>query len=221
MKNDRKFWFGIDGIDCTGKTSIINAIRSNSAITSRNEMLIFDEFTTAAPGEALRTIISEHRFLSIAESASSRWADTHLLLSDWCYKLECLNFSSARAAISDRSSISIVGYQAVRLKRQYPSFDITTLAEHIRQITELVKASMKNVEFFDVLLLSSPLALQERLEARNEAVLTENEIKEIISFQEAMAQAKPDLLIDTTDLSLSEVLNSISSAYLEKVSSFE
>ena len=46
LMNASKYWFGIDGIDCTGKTSIAHALQADSEFLRLANATVYDEFTS-------------------------------------------------------------------------------------------------------------------------------------------------------------------------------
>lgn len=205
----KKYWFGIDGIDCTGKTSIVHALQSDLDFLEVANATVFDEFTSGASGEALRRVISEYRFLSLSNPPKTRWADTFLLMSDWAYKVESFSASNYTTAISDRTHLSIGGYQTARLKKQYIEANIDDITDAITNMIGKVHSSWPATCFMDILLLVDEKHLQDRIAIRGEQPLTNAEVETLLEAQERHRGFGAQEEIDTSNMSFGEVLNTV------------
>lgn len=217
LMNANKYWFGIDGIDCTGKTSIAHALQADSEFLRLANATVYDEFTSGASGEALRRIISEHRFLSLSNPPRTRWADTFLLMSDWAYKVETFSTSKFNTAISDRTHLSIGGYQTTRLLDQYKEISAEAVVNSITQMIRQVQNSSVNVQFVDILLLVDEQRLKDRIAIRGEEPLDGKQLATLLHAQDRHIEFGARTTIDTSEMSFGEVLNTVRNLILNRL----
>lgn len=214
---EQKLWIGLDGIDCTGKTSLVHALQSDIQLMRERAATVFEEFTNSHSGDALRKIISEHRFLSLSNPPNTRWADTHLLISDWSYKIEAFANSNYNLAISDRTYLSILGYQIARLEIQYPKLDVENSIGLLLDGMQLVQNSSSNTKYINVLLTVGAAEIQKRVLARGEAALNDQELSLLMRAQEIQKSLSPSLIIDTDNKSLADVIHEVRSVVGDEV----
>jgi thymidylate kinase len=202
-------WIGIDGVDATGKTTCIEILRADVNFKEKWCPLIFDEFTYSPVGEAIRRVISEHRFLSLTNPPTSRWADTFLLLSDWSLKLEQASASEQKSFFSDRSHLSIIGYQVARIRQQYGDSISEISLVLLREMAAAIRQSIKGLTFTDVLLLINPEELRRRVMVRGEPPLTNSEVDFLMKTQSLMESLSPQYVIDVSASPIEETMSHI------------
>jgi thymidylate kinase len=204
-----RLWFGIDGIDATGKTTCIEVLRTEAELNGAGPALIFDEFTYSPVGETIRRTISEHRFLSLSYPPTTRWADTFLLVTDWSLKVEQAAQSHSSIFFSDRSHLSILGYQISRIDRQYGRQVADEALAIMASVFSCIQSSIVGVQFTNILLLVSASELQRRVTNRGEPPLTGDEVSFLMDAQAVMEALSPEYVIDVSNNSLDETFSHI------------
>ena len=200
-------WIGIDGIDCTGKTTCLEFIRTNSGF---QPIQVFDEFTYSPMGDLIRGLISQNRFFSLTVPPSSRWADTMLIFSDWMLKMETSSLGEGKPLyLSDRTFLSAVAYQVVRLHEQYASVPRRDLLDIFRTLALLARRSIPTLHFEDILLTIDESELQRRVVGRGEPALSSAEVSFLMEAQTIMVELAPTHCIDVSRLSVGELLVSV------------
>jgi thymidylate kinase len=99
----------IDGIDATGKSSILKLAETDGIQTVA-------EFSSTSIGDIIRDVIVQKDFFCIGSGLCI--AESLLLLSDHFAKLEQL-VSRSGTTISERGLLSLLSFQSVRLRHSY------------------------------------------------------------------------------------------------------
>jgi len=134
------FWLSVEGTDCTGKTSLIEALNQNLSkeLKSRNNFITVQEFSNSRTGFLIKNIIKKNNFFSLGSNFPHRFAETLLLGTDFVYQFEDILQKNRNKnnlfIISDRGPYSFLTYQFLRIKEQHQIFSNLYLEKWIENI---------------------------------------------------------------------------------------
>lgn len=174
----------LDGKDAVGKTKLLEALK----LISRERCLgwqFLPEFSDSPIGDLIRKILVERRFFTLSsdQRLSVVTSETLLLAADLTFQLEVAH-KTGGLWIIDRGITSLVGYQAVRLKR---AGAFASSLEAVSFITSLIPAPLRNMH--TLLLTVSESEMCRRIEARGELRPEKSELEFLASVEKIMMVA--------------------------------
>jgi len=209
-------FIGIDGIDATGKTTLIEILNAVQQGKIKSNVYTFTEFSSSPLGKMIKRTISENRFYSLQNPAYNGWADSYSLLADWMFKVEKANRKPNSIFLSDRSYTSVLGYQTSRIQRQYSTETSLIALQSMKDTIYQFLSTMDNVRVIEILLVTNRQALKERVALRGELPMDINEEDMLLNAQSIMQKTNPDLTIDVTMHSIEEVRSKVIDYVKEK-----
>lgn len=201
-------WIGVDGIDGAGKTTCLELLRSDPDIRLRDTQF-FDEFTTMPVGLTIRELVSERRFFSLSQPATSRFSDLLTILTDWTLKVEQAGNGTAGVFVSNRCHLSALAYQVIRLESQYGTECANRALAAGLATTRAMMGVFPGSTFQSILLKISEPELQSRVLSRGESPLSKDELAFLMGAQRRMEEIGADLTIDVSGAPLKDVFHQI------------
>jgi thymidylate kinase len=186
-----RLFVGLDGIDGAGKTTCVDVLRLEQGFS------VYDEFTYTPLGDAIRGVISARRFFSMSDPPATRVADTMVLLSDWILKLEQAEADPAPVIVSDRSYLSVLGYQHARLCAQYSAGSLAL--ESIARASSDVGRIVSSRRVINILLTITEEQLHARVAHRGERPLSSEQTRFLLDAQKRMLSLQPEYIIPAGD----------------------
>jgi len=194
-------WVGIDGIDATGKTTIVAALGRRVAGAK-----CLGEFSNSPVGSLIDQIIKSQRFFSLRPEGGTEMADLCLMFTDWVAKRDLGLRANSRVIFADRSYTSVVGYQLARLEGQLTQREASAVKAALLRFVKAVQGAQPIANREIVLTIRSEEMIA-RMRARGEHKPPKYRVKELLRAQEMMKELVPRTsCIDVSDLDVDTVV---------------
>jgi len=171
------------------------------------------EFSDLPTGEAIKSALNDQRFFALRPDKITPMADTLVLISDLMAQIEALskNFARDGVIVSDRGSVSLIAYQAIRLyerdPKHFPSLDTA-----VSWITTLVETTGLHPDMTMFLTADEPI-VQKRIINRGESPLSTEELQFLRQVNILMKQCTQTISFSThiidSDQNLAEITQQI------------
>lgn len=181
MISEQYLWVSIEGTDAVGKSSILQAMKTQLETTSHEfTVVLLDEFSDSPVGDVIRNIIRYHRFFIIG-NVHHPLAETAVLYADYLYQFENVfqrHPGQKILFVSDRGPYSFFTYQRLRIAKSHPHLTVPEIEAWIRSLFAPIDFPHVN------LLLVSPIdQIVQRLTSR-EGAPNDEELQFIEQVQE-------------------------------------
>jgi len=168
----------IEGKDCAGKSTLFANLREKGL-----PWKFLEEFSDSKIGELIRAVLAEKRFFSLAKKGETvPLTETLVLAADLAYQLETLE-DNIGITVIDRGILSLVCYQALRLRRFFCRSRIGT-AEYVGKLLPFEKQHT-------VLLTVSEEEMVRRIVGRGEAKPDPQELAFLQEVENLMREIGP------------------------------
>ncbi|MEK7584629.1 MAG: hypothetical protein AAB490_05265, partial [Patescibacteria group bacterium] len=180
----------IDGIDATGKSSVVAALAAAEGVPA------LGEFSATPIGDLIRSIVARNDFFYLDSTGKPRVAETFVLASDLLAKLESARWIDAPFVVMERGALSLRAYQHARIARDIDLDSADEIDTLLRSLFHLSK-----VDCIDVLLTVNETVMLRRKAARGDPAPSQDEIDILMtaqSFMVSLVEAGGGTIADTS-----------------------
>lgn len=175
-----------EGIDGTGKTTVINGVRED--LEKRGELVRYiDELTQDSPiSDILAKMLSDDPFFNLDKGFPTSIFESLLLAADMHYRQERYKYTDGYN-LYDRDFLSILAYQKEILKGDYPNY-----MEFYEPFKKMVMFNLKPIDL--LVYVHTPIEVSlARVAKRDQREFLENQKRFLMQLKEAYEQ---DLIPD-------------------------